>query len=126
MQETPVKSTISSHSRFTTPVSNRSPHQNEHAFATPEFLRPTAQPLQSPQSPSLHWQRIPRQVKGLSALISDFRSNQQMLFNELECEAWQDEDELEIASLGDSPGVAGHKTWSKRGARRSTRRVIST
>ena len=125
MQETPTKSISSIPSRFTTPVTNPSPVGNEHVFATPAFLRPTAQPIQSPQSPSLPWERMPRTIKGLSALISDFRANQQEDLEEMANEAWvDDEDEFKITQEDDSPGVAGRKPWMKKGAKRSKRRVI--
>lgn len=125
MLTTPTKSTSSSRSRFTTPVTNRSSTLDQHAFATPAFLRPTALPVQSPQSPSLPWERIPSRIKGLSALISDFRANQQTTVEEIDCEAWHDEDDLKITDEHNSPGVAGRKPWMKKGAKRSKRRVIS-
>src|SRR6202035_618462 len=96
MQVTPTKSTSSTRSRFTTPVTIRSSTSDQHVFATPAFLRPTAQPVQSPQSPSLSWERIPSKIKGLSALISDFRANQQKTVKQMDCEEWHDEDELQI------------------------------
>jgi hypothetical protein len=125
MQVTPTKSTSSTRSRFTTPVTVRSSACDQHAFATPAFLRPTAQPVQSPQSPSLPWERIPGKIKGLSALISDFRANQQKTVEQMDCEEWHDEDALQISKDDDSPGVAGRKPWMKKGAKRSKRRVIS-
>lgn len=128
MQETPTKSTSSFPSRYTTPVTQPSPIGNHHIFATPAFLRPTALPIQSPQSPSLPWQRLPTKVKGLSALISDFRANQQESIEDVDHETWQDEDdedELRITQEHESPGVAGRKPWVKGGAKRSKRRVIS-
>lgn len=127
MQETPTKSTSSLPSRYTTPVTQPSPIGNHHIFATPAFLRPTALPIQSPQSPSLPWERLPTKIKGLSALISDFRANQQEDIEEIDHESWrdEDEDELRITQEHDSPGVAGRKPWMKKGAKRSKRRVIS-
>jgi DNA replication and checkpoint protein len=125
MLDTPTKSTVSVRSRLTTPITHPSSLDNQHAFATPAFLRPTAQPIQSPQSPSLPWERIPRKIKGLSALISDFRANQQETVEEMDHEAWEDNDELKITLQGNSPGVAGRKPWTKKGAKRSKRRVIS-
>ena len=125
MQETPTKSTSSIRSRFSTPVTQHTPLLNQHAFATPAFLRPTALPIQSPQSPSLPWERIPSKIKGFSALISDFRANQQKTMEEMDHDAWEDDDELEITQEDDSPGVAGRKPWMKKGAKRSKRRVIS-
>ena len=128
MQETPTKSTSSFPSRYTTPVTQPSPIGDHHIFATPAFLRPTALPIQSPQSPSLPWERLPTKIKGLSALISDFRANQQEDIEEIDHESWrdEDEDELRITQEHDSPGVAGRKPWMKKGAKRSKRRVIST
>lgn len=128
MQETPSKSTSSFPSRYTTPVTQPSPVGNHHVFATPAFLRPTALPIQSPQSPSLPWERLPTTIKGLSALISDFRANQQEGIEEVDHESWQDDDdddELRITQEHESPGVAGRKPWIKKGAKRSKRRVIS-
>ena len=128
MQETPTKSTSSLPSRYTTPVTQPSPIGNQHIFATPAFLRPTALPIQSPQSPSLPWEGLPARIKGLSALISDFRANQQESIEEVDHESWQDEDDegqLRITQEQDSPGVAGRKPWMKKGAKRSKRRVIS-
>ena len=81
--------------------------------------------MESPQSPSLPWGRIPRKIKGLSALISDFRANQQELIEPLDYEQWEDEDDLEIVQEDNSPGVAGRKPWAKKGAKRTKRRVIS-
>jgi DNA replication and checkpoint protein len=85
-----------------------------------------AQPVESPQSPSLTWGRVPKKIKGLSALISDFRANQQELIEPFDCEEWEDEDDLKIVLEDDSPGVAGRKPWAKKGAKRTKRRVIST
>jgi hypothetical protein len=68
---------------------------------------------------------MPRKIKGLSALISDFRANQQGTVEKLDCQEWEDEDDLKIVQEHDSPGVAGRKPWVKKGAKRSKRRVIS-
>ena len=125
MQETPTKSTPSIRSRFSTPITQHPSLYNQHAFATPAFLRPAALPIQSPQSPSLPWERLPSKIKSFSALISDFRANQQDGVDEVDHEAWEDEDELKITQEHDSPGVAGRKPWMKKGAKRSKRRVIS-
>ena len=125
MQETPTKSVSSIRSRLSTPVTQHTSLLNQHAFATPAFLRPAALPIQSPQSPSLPWEGIPSKIKGFSALISDFRANQQKTVEEIDLEAWEDEDELKITQEHDSPGVAGRKPWMKKGAKRSKRRVIS-
>ena len=126
MQGTPTKSTSSVRSRFSTPVTHHTSLYNQHAFATPAFLRPAALPIQSPQSPSLPWERLPSKIKGFSTLISDFRANQQESTEEIDHEAWEDEDELKITQEHDSPGVAGRKPWMKKGAKRSKRRVFST
>jgi DNA replication and checkpoint protein len=125
MEETPTKSTSSVRSPITTPLTQPPSTYNQHAFATPAFLRPTAMPIESPQSPSLPWKRIPGKIKGLSALINDYRANQQQTLEEVDHKAWEDEDELQITQESDSPGVAGRKPWVKTGAKRTTRRVIS-
>lgn len=121
--ETPTKSTSSIRSRLTTPITNPSSVCNQHVFATPAFLRPTAQPIQSPQSPSVSWQRLPRTVKGLSDLICDFRANRQEL-EEFELVAWEDEDELVVTQEHDTAEASEGKPWVKKGAKRSKRRVI--
>lgn len=69
---------------------------------------------------------MPSRVKGLSTLISDFRANQQAPLDEIEQDVWDDEEDLKIVQEHDSPGVAGRKPWTKKGAKRSKRRVIST
>lgn len=125
MGETPTKSISSVRSPFTTPTTHHASLYNQHAFATPAFLRPNAMLLESPQSPSLPWKRIPGKIKGLSALISDYRANQQQDLEEADYEAWEDEDELQITQENDSPGVAGRKPWMKNASKRTTRRVIS-
>jgi hypothetical protein len=68
---------------------------------------------------------MPRKIKGLSALISDFRANQLENVEKVDCEEWEDEDDLKILQENDSPGVAGRKPWAKKGAKRTKRRVIS-
>jgi hypothetical protein len=70
--------------------------------------------------------KVPSRVKGLSALISDFRANQEAPLEEVDQDAWQDEEDIQVVQEHDSPGVAGRKPWAKKGAKRSKRRVIST
>lgn len=127
MQETPTKSTSTLRSRFSTPVTQSSSVSNHHNFATPAFLRPTAGPINSPQSPSLPWERLPGKIKGFSALISDFKANQQhILKQEVEIEAWVDDDEEELKITEEAaPNATERKPWIKKGAKRTKRRVKS-
>jgi hypothetical protein len=125
MLQTPSKST-SSISCYTTPITCPSSTSNRHGFATPSFLRPTAQIVQSPQSPSLPWQRLPGKVKSFSALISDFKTNQCAAVDEITEGSLNEDDEPHRfssppASLGPSNGIS----WKKKGAKRTTRRVMS-
>src|SRR5438046_1694578 len=64
---------------------------DQQSFATPAFLCPTAPPIESPQSPLLLWERIPRKIKGFSALISDSRAKE--IVDEVDHESWKDEEE---------------------------------
>jgi hypothetical protein len=119
--ETPSKPPSPLRSRLATPVTHRSPPSG-HAFATPTFLRPTAPSIQSPKSPSVSWEVQSSKAKGLSALISDFRANQQCDFEELEYEEWrEDDDDLPIAEESNRPQLV----WQKKGAKRTRKRVIS-
>ena len=65
-------------------------------------------------------------MKGLSALISDFRANRDVSLDEIDQDVWEDEDDIAVVYEHDSPGVASRKPWTKKGVKRSKRRVIST
>jgi DNA replication regulator SLD2 len=129
-QETPTKSTTSSivRTRYTTPTTYATPTLHDHGFATPAFLRPMAPSIQSPQSPSLPWEKIPSNVKGLSALIGDFKANQHQISDDehYQCDEFLDHDHSPLMSQDDAPETVQTKTWTKRGAKRTTRRVKSS
>lgn len=125
-EETPTKSASSIRTRYTTPVTSASPTTSSHGFATPAFLRPKAPSVRSPQSPSLPWEKIPSNIKGLSALISDFKANQHQISDEEQVQFTEFQNEIGDSLMsGDEGADIPLKIWTKKGAKRTTRRIRS-